>query len=381
MAVLPLTSPYPIEERIPERSREALRKFSAALEEGVIRTKHLEIKDGLELAYCDRFGLPFKTVLCKHSGLIYTTPQLSEEDLPDYYERFYHQLHFGRPVAELKGLYQDGERQGRRIWNHIKPHLPSEKHPLSIIEVGCGVGNVLAGVEKNARVDGVDICSTGVEYSSDCLKAAVSRGINVVHGGFEEAAELDRQFDVVLLSHIFEHVTDMDATLLCIRPILKPRGLLYIEVPGIFSIHRRMFYKFDWVSYVTHAHIHHFCLSSLNNVLRRSGFELLTGNEVVEAVYRIGTATSQQRALVDTSDLVVFTEGYLAMLSSEQDWFITSVDSPMQALNRLSKQLDTARERIRYYDSSRDSFWWIFKQLVRKIFPWLEGVQRRIRQR
>lgn len=70
--------------------------------------------------------------------------------------------------------------------------------------------------------------------------------------------------------------------------MLADDGLLYVEVPGVMSLHERRVYAFDYLRYVTHAHIYHFNLVSLADQFSRAGFELVYGNEEVEAVFRKG---------------------------------------------------------------------------------------------
>lgn len=80
--------------------------------------------------------------------------------------------------------------------------------------------------------------------------------------------EEGRAFDVIVCSHVFEHLADPVSVARRLKGLMRPEGLLFIEAPleirgGPPAL----------VEPVTHVNF--FCQSSLGTVLRRAGFELL----------------------------------------------------------------------------------------------------------
>jgi SAM-dependent methyltransferase len=199
----------------------------------------------------------------------------------------------------------------------------------------------------------------------------------MIKGGFSEATALDSRFDIVILSHVFEHMVDLDSALVDLRRLLQPGGVVYIEVPGVLSIHRRPVYRFDWVAYFTHAHIYHFCLATLDNVLSSHGFELISGNEEVEALFRCLDAPDATPVLKDLPETAAFLQGYLAMLATERAWNRGSPDSTLNRIDELTRELHKAKAVVAYYDEKRRSIGWLFRQMVRSAVPGLDGYLRR----
>jgi hypothetical protein len=149
--VLPLVGTSPTSTRLSQSQQTALYAFLEALSSGRIQTRPVEMDGPLEIATCDRFGLPFRTLLCRRTGLLYTSPQIYAADIPTYYREFYHPLHFpARPVAAVDALYSDGWTQGEKIWQRLSSCLAGDAHELSVIEIGAGVGNVLAQLKLAA---------------------------------------------------------------------------------------------------------------------------------------------------------------------------------------------------------------------------------------
>ena len=62
------------------------------------------------------------------------------------------------------------------------------------------------------------------------------------------------------------------ATLLEIRRILRPGGLLYLTVPNYGSVESRLFGE-SWVALSLPHHLHHFTRDTLLRLLLQTGFE------------------------------------------------------------------------------------------------------------
>lgn len=95
---------------------------------------------------------------------------------------------------------------------------------LVVVDVGCSTGFTAAALrETGATVIGADIDQPG-------LSSARTRFSDITFlcadGGRMPLA--DRSIDVLVLSHIYEHVVDPDAVLAEIRRVLKPEGVAYL---------------------------------------------------------------------------------------------------------------------------------------------------------
>lgn len=76
----------------------------------------------------------------------------------------------------------------------------------------------------------------------------------------------DQKVDLVICTHVLEHVSDINNSMQNIKKFLKPDGYLYVEVPKEFSKHFDGEYNF-------YEHINLFTETGLTNLLSKHGFE------------------------------------------------------------------------------------------------------------
>lgn len=128
----------------------------------------------------------------------------------------------------------------------------------SVLDIGCNDGTLLRFFSKR----GYDVY--GVDPAENLRAATEALGIPVTTGFFP--VELDRTFDVVTAANVFAHVDDAVGFLSACGAILKPNGLVAIEVPYCAELFKR--YQFDTIY---HEHLSYFLLNSLEAVVRRAG--------------------------------------------------------------------------------------------------------------
>lgn len=102
--------------------------------------------------------------------------------------------------------------------------------PQRFLDIGCGAGGYLLA----ARRLGFEV--VGVEPSAAHSSIARERfGLPVVTGYFEPDQFTD-PFDVVMLSHVIEHIYDPKAFLTKIARVLSPGGVLIAVTPNVESL-------------------------------------------------------------------------------------------------------------------------------------------------
>jgi SAM-dependent methyltransferase len=134
------------------------------------------------------------------------------------------------------------------------------------LELGCAAGQLAAAV----RSAHPDAAYTGIELSPAGRRAA---GIvdrlsdrpldDLVRDGVLASASVD----VVVSSHVLEHIPDVHATMSAIGHVLAPGGALFLEVPN-GSGHPAL--PFD----ENPSHLHFFTVSSLSRLLAAHGFQI-----------------------------------------------------------------------------------------------------------
>lgn len=152
--------------------------------------------------------------------------------------------------------------QGTYGWGDRFPRYISDGHAL---DIGCGNGTFLSFLKHwgwNVR---------GVEM--DAQAAAMARKffeIDVFQGGLEDAPFLPNSFDYINISHVLEHIHDPVPFIKNARELLKPGGIMYVEVPNYESSGRKVSERF-WFPCDTPRHLYIFAPSTLRNLFDQAG--------------------------------------------------------------------------------------------------------------
>ncbi|MEN8135605.1 MAG: class I SAM-dependent methyltransferase [Thermodesulfobacteriota bacterium] len=298
--------------------QKALLDFKKAQEDGTIKfVPKMNCACGAEqpihFANTDRFGLQIDSYVCEKCGLIYTSPVLSPDSIKPFYENHYHHMHFGSPPSPDKTLYKKG--QGKKIYDLLKRWFDSNE--INVLEVGCGSGSVIKEFIKAAVADGHKAKGIGLEYSHEYVECFDPEGLNVkiLNGDLHNLDPSPRPYNVIIMSHVFEHFLEPHMELQALKQFINEQTLVFIEIPGIFSLKYRYEYDCDYLKYFTFAHIYNFNLTSLTNLLNNNGFGLLWGNEEVEGIFLLG----EQRT--DTSENKTEVISYLRDLETNKMYF------------------------------------------------------------
>lgn len=228
----------------------------------------------------DRYGFETNIVICKKCGLIYTNPRFDQSSYSKFYDSEYRGIYSTSTIAN-KDFWENQKKQGRKIFDYISK--VKNIKGLKIAEIGVGAGGILKYFqEKDNDVIGVDL---GLEY----LNYGKDRGLDLIHGDIDELLNNKIKVDVLIYSHVFEHILDLGQELKKIKKVLKKDGLLYIEVPGVKNLDRS--YEMDFLKSLQNAHTYYFTLNSLKNVLSLEGFSLVDGDEFVHSIFKFNNCT------------------------------------------------------------------------------------------
>ena len=240
-------------------------------------------EDSTPVADGDRFGFPIGVAICRACGLLRTTPRLAAQHLTEFYEDDYHGLHFGLPTPSPdQALYRVG--QGYSIFEYVRDRLPQDN--LTVAEIGCGTGSVLREFADAAANAGHSVRTFGCEYAASYVAAGRSLGTDIRRGGLEALTGIE-PLGLVILSHVLEHFGDVPEELARLRRLIDPETIVYVEVPGVLSIHEKTVYEYEFLRYLTVAHTYHFCLDSLVTTMERSGFSFIKGDHEVRSLFAL----------------------------------------------------------------------------------------------
>jgi SAM-dependent methyltransferase len=144
----------------------------------------------------------------------------------------------------------------------------------SVIDIGCGEGWVLSYFKKRG------IPAIGLDYSSfGCKKFNPECYENFREGDIYNNIDTligdDKTFDLVWIDNVLEHVLDPLALLVMAGKILKPGGVMMVEVPNDYSLLQNYLYKENfidreyWVAYPDH--LSYFNKEGLTNLAKAAG--------------------------------------------------------------------------------------------------------------
>jgi SAM-dependent methyltransferase len=138
--------------------------------------------------------------------------------------------------------------------------------PPSVLDIGCATGALLDFLRgRGWRV-------TGVEISPSAGYAQKERRLDVRNLPLEECGFPDNSFDVVLASHLIEHLNSPRSFLTETYRVLKNGGRVFITTPNISGFQARLFGP-RWRSAIF-DHLYLFSVRTLTNMLKSAGFKI-----------------------------------------------------------------------------------------------------------
>jgi SAM-dependent methyltransferase len=143
----------------------------------------------------------------------------------------------------------------------------------SVLEVGCGTGNVLPTLKNacpNGLVIGMDLFAEGLAYARNRTSCPLVQG-DIEQPGFGSPFDLIGAFDVV------EHLSDDLRVFRSLNLMLKPGGILLLTVPA----HQSLWSYFDEVSHLCRRYEP----ADLRRKLKQSGFEIEFVSQFMATIY------------------------------------------------------------------------------------------------
>ena len=133
-----------------------------------------------------------------------------------------------------------------------------------VLDVGCATGTLLAFLKARGwRTTGVEI-SPSAEYARD------RRGLDVRRMTVEECGFPDGSFDLVLASHLIEHLNRPRDFVREVGRILRPGGYFLLTTPNIDGFQARLFGG-RWRGAIF-DHLYLFSIRTLRAMLKAEGF-------------------------------------------------------------------------------------------------------------
>lgn len=191
-------------------------------------------------------------VSCNNCGFVFTDTPGKQEIYDKYYsEMSKYEMDF---IATDSLMYIE-----RAAWIKLFIHNTND----SIIDVGCGNGQLLIELQKLGYTD-----LTGLDPSMKSIRGLNAKGIQGTTNSIFSFSTT-KKFDCVILSGVMEHIYDIYRIMENIKQFLKLNGLFFVFVPDAARYRNYDTVPFD---YFNVEHINHFEETSLLNLGFQHGF-------------------------------------------------------------------------------------------------------------
>ncbi|MCA1834561.1 MAG: class I SAM-dependent methyltransferase [Actinomycetota bacterium] len=151
------------------------------------------------------------------------------------------------------------------LWSEsIAAHIARLTKPGKLLDIGSHSGNLHPPLTKR----GFDVL--GVDIDPAAVEVAKQAGRQVLLTDLFEAGFSGASFDVVTMIHTLEHLDEPKKVLAEIARLLRPGGILFINVPNYRGWLPRIM-KDHWIGWVAPQHVWQFEPRTLEGTVRRAG--------------------------------------------------------------------------------------------------------------
>lgn len=224
------------------------------------------------IATIDRWGLPARSVMCGRCGLIRIDPAWDDRTYARIYESYFWPLQIGE--SELtRERWEGSVKRARSYSEYLMAHI--DLRGKDVLEIGCSWGAGLYALKDDAsRLTGYDLDERVLEAGRGFTEFDLRKG------GVAEAVADGEKYDLVILRHVLEHFRNPGEHIEKLTTLLKPEGLMFIEVPGTFNCPE------DILMLLNVFHYYNYSLANLESLMGEQSFELVEGDERVYSIWK-----------------------------------------------------------------------------------------------
>jgi len=239
----------------------------------------------------DREGFEYPLMICTSCGLIKAREYWDEKSTNHFYSNWYRKKYGDEENPDK--YYKKQSFHSKLVWDYVNEYMSKLNTPYTVFDIGGGTGGILDlfKSENNCYL---------FDFNKPFLKKANEMGIKTIEGGIDKLNLIKEKPDLVILSHVLEHFTNVHQELETLKRHLKLGSLVYVELPGIDSL-REGRRTYDFLGDIHKPHVFYFSCGVLNNLMERYGFKCLKSNTLISALYKY---TGETGELVNYHDTV-----------------------------------------------------------------------------
>jgi SAM-dependent methyltransferase len=281
-----------------------------------------------------KFPLSIRVSECLGCGFIYNDNEIDIESLNEFYtkENFYF----------TENSFGTGGRDISRYETYLTCITPYLNHESVIIDVGCGKGQLVKYlIDKgftNAR---------GVELDKRMVEIATQQGIPVHEGTASKLSLNANSIDLLIYTHVFEHLWDLDDSIEKAKICLKNNGLMFIEVPNASNYLQARLFDYFWISMA--EHINHFSDLYLELLMMKHGFIKIVTMETIVPYNNRSYGYPSLRMLFQRNETMRAISSeieYSALLINKIHSYITNENEYMLKHKHTVNELKTSKTNL-----------------------------------
>ena len=167
---------------------------------------------------------------CTTCGSEFPDPAPTAEELAAAYNPAYYGERTDKFIRQIEWVISGFRSRRARYVLSVRPGKGR------LLDIGCGSGDFLCRCQDfGFEVSGTELPGIAADRARRRLNGSVFSGT------LSEANYPDRYFDVIVIWHVFEHLTEPRQYLAEISRIIKPGGVLLLAIPNIESAQARFF--------------------------------------------------------------------------------------------------------------------------------------------
>jgi SAM-dependent methyltransferase len=211
----------------------------------------------------------YDVVCCVGCGFVYADTPAPQRDYDLYYAQF--SKYDDSKTGTGGGAAQYDASRLRETALAIGEVLKNPE--AKVLDAGCALGGLLRELQLAgcSNVQGLDPSPASQIYAREHFDLTIHTGSITEPSSINEFNE---PFDCVILSHVLEHLRDVETTFRHLRQLCRLGGVLYLEVPDAARYRDCVVAPFQDFNV---EHINHFDGVHLDQLAARFGFERIKG--------------------------------------------------------------------------------------------------------
>jgi len=200
----------------------------------------------------------FELLSCPNCG----SKQTSGNVQGDYYGQAYYGSSEGKFSSLFESIFLlNHQRNAKSFFKRFKPR--------SVLEVGCGRGYMLSFLKQlGCKVIGIESA-----HAASWILNNPDVPVSGVRDGEKWPIE-DNSIDLIIIWHVFEHVSDPPAVLSEMKRVLSRDGVLCISVPNIGSMQAEIGLR-NWFHLDVPRHLFHFSPKGLEALISSQDLKIV----------------------------------------------------------------------------------------------------------